>query len=222
MVDGATVDAETTTFGIRTVAVDPARGFLLERRAAQAEGRLRASRQRRAGCGVVSTAPKSARSRFTRRRGYNAIRCAHNPPAPAFLDACDRLGMLVIDEAFDCWRVGKNAGDYHVAFDAWQERDIASMVRRDRNHPSVVMWSIGNEVVERDGRSEGGAIARMLADEVRALDPTRPITAAICGTFDEQAHVGGHRRGLRPAGRGRLQLPVGALRGGSRAASRTG
>jgi beta-galactosidase len=92
--------------------------------------------------------------------------------------------MLVIDEAFDCWREGKNVGDYHVAFDAWWQRDIESMVRRDRNHPSVVIWSIGNEVIERDGRSGGAQIARMLADHIRSLDPTRPVTSAICEVFD--------------------------------------
>jgi beta-galactosidase len=116
--------------------------------------------------------------------GYNAVRCAHNPPAPAFLDACDRLGVLVIDEAFDCWREGKTPYDYHVAFADWWQRDVESMVRRDRNHPSVIMWSIGNEVGERNGRSDGALWARRLADQIRALDPTRPITAAINGGHD--------------------------------------
>jgi len=114
--------------------------------------------------------------------GFNAIRCAHNPPAPSFLDACDRLGMLVIDEAFDCWRAGKNAYDYHVSFDDWWQRDIDSMVLRDRNHPSIIMWSIGNEVLERAGHSGGAGIATMLADYVRHIDPTRPVTAAINGS----------------------------------------
>jgi beta-galactosidase len=181
--DGAVVDAAETLLGIRTIALDPARGFLLNGAPLKLKG----------GCvhhdnGVLGAASydraEERKVEIHKASGFNAIRCAHNPPAPAFLDACDRLGMLVIDEAFDCWRVGKNVGDYHVAFDAWQADDIASMVRRDRNHPSIVMWSIGNEVIERDGRSNGGEIARMLADEVRALDPTRPITAAICGTFD--------------------------------------
>ena len=73
--------------------------------------------------------------------GYNAVRCAHNPPAPAMLEACDRLGMLVIDETFDCWRMGKNPNDYHLYFEDWWQRDTASMVLRDRNHPSIFMWS---------------------------------------------------------------------------------
>ena len=80
--------------------------------------------------------------------GFNAIRTSHNPPSPAFLDACDRLGILVIDEAFDCWNKAKNEQDYHLYFKDWCARDIASMVRRDRNHPSVVIWSIGNEIPE--------------------------------------------------------------------------
>ena len=78
--------------------------------------------------------------------GFNALRTAHNPPSPALLDACDRLGMLVLDEAFDCWVNGKNTYDYHVVFKDWWQRDIDSMVMRDRNHPAVVMWSIGNEI----------------------------------------------------------------------------
>ena len=78
--------------------------------------------------------------------GFNAIRCSHNPPSPAFLDACDRLGTLVMDEAFDMWRIGNNPYDYHLYFDEWWQSDIESMVMRDRNHPSVILWSIGNEI----------------------------------------------------------------------------
>jgi beta-galactosidase/beta-glucuronidase len=81
--------------------------------------------------------------------GYNAIRTSHNPVSPAFLDACDRLGMLVMNEAFDCWAEGKNPQDYHVFFDDWWRRDLATLVLRDRNHPSVVMWSIGNGEQDR-------------------------------------------------------------------------
>ena len=87
--------------------------------------------------------------RLLKRAGYNAIRTAHNPPSVSLLRACDALGLMVMEEAFDCWAVGKNPADYHLAFDAWWRRDLAAMVRRDRNHPSVVMWSIGNEIPER-------------------------------------------------------------------------
>ena len=83
--------------------------------------------------------------------GFNAIRTSHNPPSPAFLDACDRLGMMVIDEAFDCWNLGKNVDDYHLYFEDWWERDLKSMLMRDRNHPSVIFWSIGNEIDRSQG-----------------------------------------------------------------------
>ena len=78
--------------------------------------------------------------------GFNAIRCSHNPPSPAFLDACDRLGIMVLDEAFDMWETAKNPEDYHLYFKEWWQRDLDAMVLRDRNHPSIVIWSIANEV----------------------------------------------------------------------------
>jgi beta-galactosidase len=110
--------------------------------------------------------------------GYNAIRCSHNPPAPAFLDACDRLGLLVIDEAFDCWEDGKNPQDYHLYFDAWWQRDLASMILRDRNHPSIILWSIGNEIPKKDS-PRVASLAHRMADFVHALEPTRKVTAAV-------------------------------------------
>jgi beta-galactosidase len=178
------VDTETTTFGIRSIAWNATEGFLLNGQSIKMKG----------GCvhhdnGVMGAAsyPRSEERKVAllKASGHNAIRCAHNPPAPSFLEACDRLGMLVMDEAFDCWREGKNPGDYHVSFSDWWERDIQSMVLRDRNHPSIVVWSIGNEVLERDGRSDGAAIAKALADTVRGLDPTRPVTSAICGIWGD-------------------------------------
>ena len=110
--------------------------------------------------------------------GYNAIRCAHNPPSPAFLDACDRLGMLVIDEAFDMWRIANNPHDYHLYFDDWWQKDIESMVIRDRNHPSVILWSIGNEIREME-TPPVIAVGKMLGDHIRKTDPTRPVLAAV-------------------------------------------
>ncbi|MGE5599274.1 MAG: glycoside hydrolase family 2 TIM barrel-domain containing protein, partial [Bacteroidota bacterium] len=182
LVDGRVADAAVTRCGIRSISFDAARGFLLNGRPLKLRG----------GCVHHDNGPLGAASydRAEERRvellkanGFNAVRCAHNPPAPAFLDACDRLGLLVIDEAFDCWRAGKNPYDYHTAFDDWWRRDLESMVRRDWNHPSVIMWSIGNELVER-GEPEGARIAKVLADYVRGLDPTRPVTAAINGVRD--------------------------------------
>jgi beta-galactosidase len=113
-----------------------------------------------------------------KKNGFNAIRTSHNPPSPAFLDACDRLGMLVVDEAFDQWEEEKNPDDYHLDFPRWWQRDMSSMILRDRNHPSVIMWSIGNEIPERL-KPRGIEIAKDLSAFAKKLDPTRPITAAI-------------------------------------------
>jgi beta-galactosidase len=112
--------------------------------------------------------------------GFNSVRCAHNPPSPAFLDACDRLGMLVIDEAFDMWRIQKNPMDYHRFFDQWWKADVGSMLMRDRNHPSIIMWSTGNEIPER-GNPEGVETSKMLTDFIHQLDPSRPVTSAVNG-----------------------------------------
>ena len=182
VVAGNITDTETTTFGIRKIEFSAEKGFLLNDVPTLLKG----------GCvhhdngilGAASYARSEERKvEIHKASGFNAIRCAHNPPAPAFLDACDRLGMLVMDESFDCWREGKNNGDYHVVFDDWWPRDMEAMLRRDRNHPSVIMWSIGNEVVERDGYGEGIEIAKRLAAHVRAVDPTRPVTSAVCGSW---------------------------------------
>lgn len=180
-VEGKIVDIEDTPFGIRTIQFSAQQGFLLNGKPTLMKG----------GCvhhdnGVLGSASyarsEERKVEVHKASGYNAIRCAHNPPSQAFLDACDRLGMLVIDEAFDCWREGKTTGDYHCAFDDWWQRDLETMVYRDRNHPSVVVWSIGNEIVERM-KPEGAAIAKRLADHVRSIDPTRPVTSAVNGVW---------------------------------------
>jgi beta-galactosidase len=176
VIDGA-VDVVTNKFGIRTLTFDVAKGFLLNGKALKLKG----------GCLHHDNGPLGARAfdRAEERRvellkasGYNALRLAHNPPSPAFLDACDRLGMLVIDEAFDMWRDGKNPHDYHLFFDDWWQRDVESMIRRDRNHPSVIMWSIGNEIPNRT-KTEVVKLAQELGDYIRKTEPTRPITSAV-------------------------------------------
>jgi len=182
--DGTVIDSTETRFGFRTIAVDAVHGFRLNGTTVKMKGGCVHH-----DCGILGAA---AHARAEERKvallkasGYNAIRCAHNPPSPAFLDACDRLGMLVIDEAFDCFRHGKNPGDYSLFFEDWWQRDMSAMVLRDRNHPSVVIWSTGNEIIERNGWSDGAAWARRLADHVRRLDPTRPVTNAICDVWDD-------------------------------------
>jgi beta-galactosidase len=179
------VDTVTTLFGVRSLEFDAEAGFRLNGEPMLLRG----------GCVHHDNGPLGASSydraeerkvELLKANGFNAVRCAHNPPAPAFLDACDRLGMLVIDEAFDCWRNGKSLADYHVSFDDWWRRDLDAMLVRDRNHPSVIMWSIGNEVVER-ASPEGVRVARMLAAHVRRVDPTRPVTAGVNRGHDGRA-----------------------------------
>ena len=181
-------DSASVSFGVRTVEVDARRGLLLNGEPIKLYG----------GCvhhdnGIVGAASYAAaeerRVRILKAQGFNAIRCAHNPPSTAMLDVCDRLGMLVIDEIFDCWRVAKKDFDYHIWFDAYWEADTRSMVLRDRNHPSIVIWSTGNEIVERTGRSEGHVTHKRIADLIRALDPTRPLTNAVCDLW-ESAELG--------------------------------
>ena len=170
-------DKVVTPFGIRTLSFDAERGFLLNGKPFKLKG----------GCFHDDHGPLGSKSydRAEERRvqlllasGYNAIRCSHNPPAPAFLEACDRLGLLVIDEAFDCWEDGKNPQDYHLYVDAWWKTDLRSMILRDRNHPSIILWSIGNEIPNMDS-PRVQALAHTLAGYVRSLEPTRGVTAAV-------------------------------------------
>lgn len=183
-------------FGIRTISFDAVNGFRLNGKSMKLKG----------GCIHHDNGPLGAKAydRAEERRvellkasGFNAIRTAHNPPSPAFLDACDRLGLLVIDEAFDMWRIENNPNDYHLYFDQWWQKDIESMVFRDRNHPSIIMWSIGNEIRDME-KPEVIAVAKMLGDHIRKIEPTRPVTAAVNNLrpqkdpFFEQLDVGGY------------------------------
>lgn len=185
VVAGRTADVVSTGFGIRKVEVDAERGFRLNGEMLKLKGGCLHHDNGPLGAAAIDRA-EERRVELMKANGFNAIRTSHNPPSPAFLDACDRLGMLVIDEAFDQWNEAKigNGQDYHRFFKDWHARDIAAMVRRDRNHPSVVMWSIGNEIPEQF-RAE--ATARRLREAVLAHDPTRPITAAICSDWGNVA-----------------------------------
>ena len=177
MQNGKTVDEVFTPFGIRSIEWSVEKGFLLNGTPVKMAGGCIHHDNGPLGAAAFDRA-EERRVRILKEAGFNAIRTAHNPPSPAFLDACDRLGLLVMDEAFDCWSRGKNKFDYSVAFKDWWQRDIEAMVLRDRNHPSVVMWSIGNEIPER-GEPLGAQEAKMLADYLRGLDHTRPITSAL-------------------------------------------
>jgi beta-galactosidase len=175
--NGELLSRDTNSFGIRKISFDVSKGFRLNGKTIKLKG----------GCFHNDNGPlgSKAYNRAEERKvellkasGFNAIRCSHNPPSPAFLVACDRLGMLVMDEAFDCWNYGKNPYDYHLYFKDWWKKDVESMVCRDRNHPSIIMWSIGNEIPER-GNAEGVATAKMLANYIKSLDETRAITSAV-------------------------------------------
>jgi beta-galactosidase len=178
VMDGAKViDQVSTPFGIRSIRWSAENGFQLNGKAVKMIGCCVHHDNGPLGAAAFDRA-EERRVAILREAGFNAIRTAHNPPSPVFLDACDRLGVMVMDESFDCWSKPKHPFDYNVAFRDWWRRDIESMVKRDRNHPSVVMWSIGNEVGER-GEPLGAQEAKMLADFLRSLDGTRPITSAL-------------------------------------------
>ena len=176
-------DSETVTFGVRTVVCDPERGILLNGEPIKLYGTCNHHDNGIIGAASYRSA-EERRVRILKANGFNAIRCAHNPPSAVMLDVCDRMGMLVIDEIFDCWAKGKKAYDYHLWFDKYAKDDIASMVLRDRNHPSVIMWSTGNEIFERAGKGNGYAIGKMIAHRIREYDPTRPLTHAFCDFWD--------------------------------------
>ncbi len=171
------LDRYVTPFGIRTIAFDKDKGFVLNGRATKMQGVCLHHDLGALGAAVNRRATER-QLQILKAGGVNAIRTSHNPPSPELLEFCDRLGMVVMDESFDMWRIPKVANGYSKYFDEWSERDVRDMVRRDRNHPSVVMWSIGNEIPEQ-GRANGWEEAKRLAGFFRQEDPTRPTTAGF-------------------------------------------
>ncbi len=177
---GKVVDQVTTPFGIRTLTWSAEMGLLLNGKPIKLTGGSVHHDNGPLGAAAFDRA-EERRVELLKAAGMNAVRTAHNPPSPAFLDACDRIGLLVLDEPFDVWEAHKVKFDYGSDFDEWWKQDVSSMVLRDRNHPSIVIWGIGNEIPELEiGR--GAALGKQLADQVRALDKTRPLTLAFPGT----------------------------------------
>eukprot|EP00051_Salpingoeca_urceolata_P020621 m.311632 g.311632 ORF g.311632 m.311632 type:complete len:1102 (-) comp19654_c1_seq4:111-3416(-) len=173
-------DTVVETFGIRTLAFSATRGFQLNGETLKLFGGCVHHDNGILGSAAIDRADER-RVEILKANGYNAIRTSHNPVSPAFLDACDRLGVVVMDEAFDCFDKGKNPDDYHLFFDKWWREDIETMVHRDFNHPSIIMWSIGNEIPIRT-TPQGAQFARDMAALVHALDSTgRAVTSAIPG-----------------------------------------
>lgn len=176
--DGDTIsDRISSVFGVRKIEIDAKRGLRVNGENLKLKGGCVHHDNGFLGAAAIDRA-EIRRVELLKANGFNAIRCSHNPPSPAFLDACDRLGMLVIDEVFDVWEGKKKPDDYHRDFSENWRFDLASMVRRDRNHPSVILWGMGNEIPER-ATPRGIEIARMLREEALRHDSTRLITAAI-------------------------------------------
>lgn len=177
-----TIDETAALFGIRTITADSVRGLQINKKTVKLKG----------GCihhdngllGAVSLYEVEARKvRKLKESGFNAVRTAHNPPSAALIEACDREGMYVFDEAFDAWGIGKRGGDYHQFFDSDWDKDLTAFIKRDRMHPSVIMWSTGNEIPERGGIGNGYTLADSLARRIKELDISRPVSNGICSLW---------------------------------------
>ena len=178
---GRLVDRYETPFGIRTFRFDVEKGFFLNGKPVKIRGVCNHHDLGSLGAAVNKRAIER-QLEILKAMGVNALRTSHNPPAPELLDLADNMGFIVMDEAFDVWKIQKTKFDYHLDWDEWHKRDLEDMVLRDRNHPSVIMWSIGNEVMEQWNKNPaGGTISKELVAIVRSLDRTRPITAACNG-----------------------------------------
>ncbi len=172
-VGGTAVDSTSTEFGIRHFAFDPDAGFSLNGKAIKIQGVDLHATEGAVGSAVLYDA-LAHQMRLMKGMGANALRTAHNPPAPELVQICERLGILLMVEAFDCWHTGKVAFDYHLYFDAWSDSDIKEMVDAAKNSPAVVLWSIGNETPDT-GSSRGPGIAQKLIADIRSIDTTRPV-----------------------------------------------
>lgn len=181
--ENGSVDETAVLFGIRTVTVDAVHGLRINGKVTKLRG----------GClhhdngilGIVSTYEVEARKlKRLKQIGFNAIRTTHNPPSKALMDACSRLGMYVFDEAFDAWGIAKMPGDYNQYFDTDWKKDLCAFLKRDRNYPGVILWSTGNEIPERGGLNNGYILASRLAETVRSLDPSRPVSNGICSFWN--------------------------------------
>lgn len=176
-------DETKVLFGVHTITADPRHGLCINERSVKLKG----------GClhhdngmlGAVSLYDVEYRKLSKlKESGFNAVRTTHNPPSSVFMEACDRLGIYVFDEAFDVWGMGKQPGDYNQFFDIDWERDMRAFMKRDRNHPSVIIWSTGNEIPERGGLNNGYALASRLTEVVKNMDPSRLVSNGICSYWN--------------------------------------
>jgi beta-galactosidase len=187
-----TLDEDSTTFGIRSLALDPARGLRINGEPVLLRGACVHHDNGPLGAATIDRA-EERRVELLKAAGFNAIRSAHNPMSRAMLTACDRLGMLVMDETFDMWEQSKSDDDYAARFADWWEADVEAMVRKDVNHACVIFYSIGNEIP--DGSTpQGLLVGRALAEKVRSLDDTRFVTQAVSGIMVGGAEAFGEVR----------------------------
>jgi len=188
---GIVVDNYETPFGVRTIKFDADKGFLLNGKHVNINGVCNHHDLGSLGS-AFNTRAAQRQLEILKEMGCNALRTSHNMPAPELLDLCDQMGILVMDESFDCWRKGKTKNDYGLLFDDWHARDLRAEVHRDRNHPSIIEWSIGNEVRELN-MSEGPALAAHLTSIVNSEDPTRPT---VVGSNSTKAAFSGLQKGV--------------------------
>ncbi|SEH02980.1 Glycosyl hydrolases family 2, sugar binding domain [Nonomuraea solani] len=186
------LDAERVAFGIRSLRLDPQHGLRINGESVKLRGACVHHDNGVLGAATFARA-EERRVELLKEAGFNAIRMSHQPMSKAMLEACDRLGMLVVDETFDVWTSAKSPYDYSLNFPEWWERDIEAMVAKDFNHPSVIMYSIGNEIPET-GSPSGAAWGRRLAEKVRALDGTRYVTNAINNMLAVMSELGAFMR----------------------------
>lgn len=181
--NGEITDTFRQTFGIREILFSVKDGMTLNGKKIKLKG----------GCihhdhGALGAASYPAaemrKVKKLKEAGFNSLRTAHNPQSDAFMDACDKLGIIVMDEAFDMWRSAKKANDYHLWFEDWWARDISYMIKRDRIHPCIASYSIGNEIHEANGRSNGALWSKKLTEEVKKYDTSRPVTSALASNWD--------------------------------------
>ena len=176
--NGRIVDRYETPFGVRYFSFDINKGFSLNGKHVKIRGVCNHHDLGALGAAVNKRALER-QLEMLKAMGVNGIRTSHNPPAPELLELADEMGFIVMDEAFDIWKKEKTKFDYHLDWDEWHKRDLEDLILRDRNHPSVILWSIGNEVAEQWGsHPEAGIISKELVSIVKNLDQTRPITAA--------------------------------------------
>jgi beta-galactosidase len=186
--DDKVIDEYTTNIGIRYFRFDIDKGFFLNGRPVKIIG---VCDHHDLGClgTAINTRALQRQLEMLKSMGINGIRTSHNPPAPELLDLCDKMGFIVMDEAFDMWKRPKNPYDYHLYWDAWHQKDLEDQILRDRNHPSVFIWSIGNEIPEQWGNNgkdtSGRSIARELAYIIHLADTTRPITSALNNPYPQ-------------------------------------